>query len=96
MWNVFVVIYAIWNIAVFILYGVDKFKAQAGAWRVSEKTLLLCALCFGAIGAFAGMKVFRHKTKHAQFTILVPIMIVLNLLVIGFIGAFPEIMAELF
>jgi len=93
MENILIIIYVIWNILVFFLYGLDKFKAQIGAWRVSEKALLLCALCLGAIGAYAGMKVFRHKTRHIQFKVFVPIMVIFNLIIVGFIVAFPEIMA---
>ena len=39
--NVYIIgAYIIWNIIVFLLYGVDKLKAKAGAWRIPEKTLL--------------------------------------------------------
>ena len=82
--------YVIWNFIVFLLYGVDKLKAKAGAWRISEKTLILCALFFGAVGAFCGMKVFRHKTKHAKFTILVPLLMVLNIALLIALGIAPE------
>ena len=85
MENIIFAIYIIWNIVVFVLYGVDKIKAKAGAWRVSEKTLILCAAFFGALGAFVGMKVFRHKTQHAKFTILVPVLLVVNLVIVGYI-----------
>lgn len=82
--------YIIWNFIVFLLYGVDKLKAKAGAWRISEKTLILCALFFGAVGAFCGMKIFRHKTKHAKFTILVPLLMVLNIIILIALGIAPE------
>ncbi len=72
------VIFAIWNIIVFFLYGIDKLKAKKGAWRISEKALLLCAFFLGGVGAFAGMKVFRHKTQHTSFNILVPIFAILT------------------
>lgn len=68
----------IWNIAVFFLYGWDKRKAKNNKYRVSEKTLLLSSFLWGAIGAFLGMYVFRHKTKHVKFKILVPIFLILN------------------
>jgi len=66
-------LYAVWNATVFALYGADKKKAAKGEWRISEKTLLLAAFCFGGTGAFLGMLAFRHKTKHTAFTVLVPL-----------------------
>lgn len=87
--------YIIWNFIVFLLYGIDKLKAKAGAWRVSEKTLILCALFLGAVGAFCGMKVFRHKTKHAKFTILVPLLMVLNIVLLIALGIAPEKTVEI-
>jgi uncharacterized membrane protein YsdA (DUF1294 family) len=50
-----------------ILYGVDKAKAKANAWRISEKTLLGAGFFGGSVGALLGMKLFRHKTKHWYF-----------------------------
>ena len=72
-------VFLIWNVIVFFLYGVDKLKAKKEAWRISEKTLLLCAFFLGGAGAFAGMKVFRHKTQHTSFKILVPLFMLLSL-----------------
>ena len=68
----------IWNAATFILYGADKRKAKKDKWRTKESTLILCAFLMGGIGAFLGMKVFRHKTKHLKFKLLVPISVVVN------------------
>lgn len=71
--RVFVAIVLVWNCFVCILYGVDKHRARKQAWRVSERTLLLCAFLGGGIGALLGMLVFRHKTRHAKFALLVPL-----------------------
>ena len=57
----------------FLLFGVDKARARRGAWRISESALLLAAACFGGTGALAGMRAFRHKTRHWKFKILVPL-----------------------
>ena len=74
--------WAVMSAATFALYGADKSRARKGAWRISEKTLLLCALCLGAFGAAAGMGIFRHKTRHLKFRILVPFFCALNALVL--------------
>ena len=63
----------IWNVIVFALYGIDKLKAKFNKWRISESTLISCAVIFGGVGAYCGMELFRHKTKHKLFVITVPI-----------------------
>lgn len=65
------------NVIAFAAYGIDKWKARHGKWRISEMTLILLAFVGGALGAMAGMKVFRHKTRHWKFRILVPLALVL-------------------
>jgi uncharacterized membrane protein YsdA (DUF1294 family) len=74
-----ITIVAVWNIIVFALYGLDKYKAQKKKWRISESFLILCAFLMGSVGALLGMQILRHKTKHAKFKILVPIAFFLNL-----------------
>lgn len=66
----------------FYLFGADKRRAAKGAWRIRERTLLLCALCLGAPGGLLGMYLFRHKTRHAKFRILVPLFCVINIALI--------------
>ncbi|MBO5516589.1 MAG: DUF1294 domain-containing protein [Firmicutes bacterium] len=70
---------AAWNLIVFCVYGLDKYKAKKDKWRIPEKTLLLLAFFFGGLGAFLGMRVFHHKTKHHLFTIGVPLCLLLNI-----------------
>ncbi len=67
------------NVLAFALYGIDKLKAKKGAWRIPESTLLLVAFLGGSLGALLGMELFRHKTKHAKFRILVPLFLLLHI-----------------
>ena len=76
----FAVAAVVWNITVFIMFGRDKKKSKKNTWRISERTLLRQAFFFGAVGAYFGMKVFRHKTAHNRFRILVPLFILVNAL----------------
>ena len=80
---IFLIIYAIVNLAVFALYGIDKGKAKAGAWRISEATLIGAAV-FGAIGAVIGMQVFHHKTQKPKFKI-VYVLAVIHIVVIAYL-----------
>lgn len=56
------------NIVTFFFFGFDKIQSTiAGRERVSEKRLWLLSFVGGSIGALAGMKFFRHKTRKVQF-----------------------------
>ena len=66
------------NIATFLLYGIDKYKAKKSKWRISEATLLTMAAIGGSIGAWAGMRLWHHKTMHKKFKYGIPIIIILQ------------------
>jgi len=72
MTNAIIIYLVTVNIVAFAAYGIDKLKAKAGAWRISEATLLLLAAIGGALGAWLGMQLFRHKTQHLKFKYGVP------------------------
>ena len=69
----------VWNLIVFILYGMDKAKAKRGSRRVPERTLLWCAFLLGGAGGIAGMLVLRHKTRHTKFRVLLPMALIFTL-----------------
>ena len=71
------------NIIAFFLMGIDKKKAQTGAWRIPERTLFFSAILGGSIGAIAGMQLFRHKTKHKAFVIGMPAIFIVQLLLVA-------------
>ena len=71
------------NFITFVVYGIDKKKAKRQQWRISEKTLIILAIIGGSLGAVAGMKTFRHKTKHKKFYIGIPIIIIIQIGIIG-------------
>lgn len=52
----------------FLVYFIDKLKAKAGAFRISEKLLLTLSLLGGAYGGILAMYTIRHKTKHWYFS----------------------------
>ena len=67
------------NCLAFILYGVDKHRARSHAWRIPERTLIAIAAAGGSIGAIAGMRVFRHKTRHGSFRYGLPLILALQI-----------------
>lgn len=72
------------NLTAFVLYGIDKRKAINHSRRISEATLIMVAAIGGALGAFAGMLVFHHKTKKKKFRITVPILLVFYIILNAF------------
>ena len=57
----------IWNLLVFMIYGIDKSKAKRGAWRIPEKYLLSFAFLLGGFGAWLAGVTFHHKTRKWYF-----------------------------
>lgn len=72
------------NVVTFLVYGIDKWKAKQGSWRISEATLLILAVIGGSIGALLGMKVWHHKTQHKKFRYGIPVIIIIQLVIIGY------------
>lgn len=75
------ILWGVWaaaNLAAFTLYGVDKRRAIRREWRIPERTLLLSTWLLGGVGAWLGMRVFRHKTKHRAFQVSAPLAAVLS------------------
>lgn len=69
----------LWNLIVFLLMGIDKYKAKHHHYRISENTLLLCSFCLGSVGGLLGMIGFHHKTKKRKFQICLPLALILQL-----------------
>ena len=67
------------NLAAFAMFGIDKQRSIKDKWRIPEKTLLRAALLGGSVGAFGGMQVFHHKTRHWKFLLGVPACILLHI-----------------
>ena len=73
---------AVINVVTFFMYGIDKWKAKNSKWRIRETALLGLAVLGGSIGAWLGMKVWRHKTQHKKFKYGVPAIIIVQLALI--------------
>lgn len=68
------------NALAFLLMLTDKRRARKNAWRIPEATLLGVAALGGSLGAVLGMRLFRHKTLHPKFSIGLPLMLSLHIL----------------
>lgn len=73
------------NAAGLLIMLADKRKAIKNRWRIPEKTMLTVAILGGSLGIYAGMQLFRHKTKHAKFSIGVPVILAIQILLAVFL-----------
>ena len=69
------------NAVSFLLMLADKYKARKNLWRIPERTLMGFAAIGGSVGALAGMYLVRHKTKHLKFTVGIPILLFVHILI---------------
>ena len=73
------------NLLAFLACGWDKRLARQHRWRIPERALLASSLFGGAAGMLLAMHLFRHKTQHRKFTILVPLFLFLQLFLLLFL-----------
>ena len=84
-----VVIYLIIiNIVGFLAMYIDKQKAKRGKWRIPENTLLIITVLGGGVGTIAGMYTFRHKTQKPKFTIGLPTILILEIILVIYLKFF--------
>lgn len=78
------------NAVTCLLMLVDKRKAQKNRWRIPESTLMLTALLGGSPGCLAGMYLFRHKTRHIKFTLGIPVILAVQIVLLIFVWQFVK------
>ena len=63
------------NTLAFCLMGIDKHRARTRQWRIPERVLFGAALLGGSAGAWAGMYLLHHKTRHWYFVVGMPLIL---------------------
>jgi uncharacterized membrane protein YsdA (DUF1294 family) len=66
------------NAVTFALFGIDKRCARLGRRRIPERRLLGFAWATGCVGAWLGMRFFRHKTRKVSFRLWMVAVTILN------------------
>ena len=83
-----IIYFIIINIIGFLIMYIDKQKAKKGKWRIPEKTLFIITALGGGIGTIAGMYTFHHKTKKLKFTIGLPTILILEIILVIYLKFF--------
>jgi|CXWL01.1.fsa_nt_gi uncharacterized membrane protein YsdA (DUF1294 family) len=93
MWTVIAIVaYVVLNIVTFIVYRLDKKRAERERQRLPEWHLLLLAFIGGALGAVLAQQIFRHKTKKQPFRALLICAVIINIAVAAWVLS-PEVRA---
>ena len=70
------------NAVGFAVMLLDKHLAKNNLWRIPEKSLFGIALFGGSAGCILGMYTVRHKTRHKSFTLGMPAILAVQILLI--------------
>ena len=74
--KLFAIYLAVMNVIGVAVMWSDKKRARLHRWRIPEKVLFGVSLLGGSAGTWAGMYLFRHKTKHRYFVAGMPLILV--------------------
>ena len=85
------------NGVAFGLMVVDKRRAEAGARRISESTLLGWLWLGGAIGTYAASRIMRHKTRKQPFATKMIMLCAAEIVLLGLwaLGVLDPIVAKI-
>jgi uncharacterized membrane protein YsdA (DUF1294 family) len=64
----------------------DTLKAKTRGRRIPENVLLGIAVLGGSVGVYLGMYLFRHKTKHPRFFIIIPLILIIQIIMVWFLA----------
>lgn len=86
MQKIIIIILLILNIFGFILVSLDKYKAKNKLWRIPERSFFILSILGGSIGVYIGLFVFKHKTRHWYFMVLIPLIILAQIVFIYYLS----------
>ena len=71
------------NVMTFLFYGLDKSLARREGRRIPERVLLALTALGGTPLALLAMRVFRHKTIKRSFRVCLGVIVIVQLLAVG-------------
>lgn len=82
-----IILLCVMNAVGFISMGLDKYAAKKHQYRMPEKFLFAIAIFGGSIGVMIGMIFFRHKTRHIRFTVGIPAILIIQVLLVYYFNS---------
>ncbi|QNU68747.1 DUF1294 domain-containing protein [Ruminiclostridium herbifermentans] len=86
MQNFIIIALLILNIFGFILVSLDKYKAKNKLWRIPERSFFILSILGGSIGVYVGLFLFKHKTRHWYFMVIIPLIILAQIVFIYYLA----------
>ena len=83
--KIFLIYLGVINFITFTAFAIDKIAALERKSRIRIVTLLGLAFIGGSLGGLLAMYIFRHKTLQDYFTIGIPLIIVMQVVVLFYL-----------
>ena len=83
------------NVLTFFMFANDKHRAIMSMRRTPEFWLLFFTVLGGSLGALMGMWMFRHKTLHNKFRILVPVFLLIPVVILFVLGYVVDVLPDI-
>lgn len=83
--RILLVYFGIINFITFIVFAIDKVNAQEHKSRIKIVTLLGLSFIGGSIGALLAIYLLHHKTKKDYFTVGIPIIMIMQVIVLFYL-----------
>ena len=87
--KILIIYLVIINFVTLAAFAVDKIAAIEGGWRIRIITLLGLAFIGGSPGGLLAMYLFRHKIRVDYFTVGVPLIMVMQVVVTFYLMNLP-------
>ena len=83
--RILLIYFGIINFITFIVFAIDKVNAQEHRSRIKIVTLLGLSVIGGSIGALLAIYLLHHKTKKDYFTVGIPIIMIMQVIVLFYL-----------
>ena len=84
-YKVLLIYFGIINFVAFVMFAIDKVNAAEHRSRIRIVTLLGVAFIGGSVGGLMAMYLLHHKTKKDHFTVGIPLIMIMQVVVAFYI-----------
>lgn len=73
------------NLTTFVAFGIDKLNAIKGRYRIPNFYLITLMFFGGTVGAYAAMRLFRHKIQKDYYMVGVKLIAAMHIIVVFYL-----------